>query len=798
MGRQGGSRAAVMWARRDVRRRWRSLILLGGLVGLTAGFALSALAGARSTDSALTRLRLHTHAADAVVFPTQVGKLQTDWAALAARPEVSTVAVWDLLLGSVNGQPGATLFGSSDGTYLGSVDKPVVVKGRMFDPRNPDEVVVDENAAGQAPPIGGTFTFQPYAQDQTDTTGPPRGPKVTMRVVGIVREVSEFLFVSEGQVLVSPGFVNRYGKHVLIAQDASVVLRNGAADIAALRHDVNTLVAPGAPILDVHSTSRRVTTTLDVERTALQLLAAAIALGGLLLIAEVLGQSVAAIRNDAIPLRALGMTRREFGMAVGLSHLLPVGLAGIVTFGVALAASDRFPVGLGRRIDPNVGYHVDWLVVGPGVVVTVGAVFLSAVVLGRRADARHQRIPLTRPSTVLGAVRRRAPLSIGLGATLAFSSGTGRRRVPVMPTLLAAVVAVTGVVATLDINRGITNALEHPELAGVTWDVGVTPDPSAQTGRNVTASFARSIKTGSGPGTTVAVVDRAVINVGGVGAPTFSIRPMRDTKPNSIEFTLTSGHAPAMGEAAIGPATAHDLHVGVGDTIKVGESGARVRIVGEALFPDDAHAEFDEGVWLAPVDFDLVVPPFNPNGTNPPARLIAVRFRPGSDVQTAGARLAAHLGPLAQDVSPPHLPDELSNLRNIRLLPEVLAIFLGVVAAAALNFVLLSSSRRRGRDFAILRAIGLRRSRTRLMVLSQGFAISLLGLVVGLPLGIAVGRAGWRIITERVPLSDVTPIPLLPILMVIPAAIAVAGLLSVWPGWLVSRSRFPSELLRAE
>ena len=153
-----------------------------------------------------------TNAADAVVFPSQVGKAHPDWARLAARPEVSTLAVWDLLFGNYNGQPGAVIFGSKDGTYLGKVDKPVVVQGRMFNPRSPDEVVVDENSVGQAPPVGGTFTYRFYARNQSDEdTAPPKGPKVTMHVVGVVREVPEFLFVSDGQVLVSPGFLAKYG-----------------------------------------------------------------------------------------------------------------------------------------------------------------------------------------------------------------------------------------------------------------------------------------------------------------------------------------------------------------------------------------------------------------------------------------------------------------------------------------------------------------------------------------------------------------------------------------------------------
>src|ERR1700722_4204184 len=119
---RNGARAAAFWARRDVRRRWRSLVLLGVLVGLTAALALSAWAGARRTDTALERLRVATNASDAVAFPSQVGVSHPNWARLAARPEVASVAVWDLLFGNVDGQAGGLIFASADGTYLGKVD----------------------------------------------------------------------------------------------------------------------------------------------------------------------------------------------------------------------------------------------------------------------------------------------------------------------------------------------------------------------------------------------------------------------------------------------------------------------------------------------------------------------------------------------------------------------------------------------------------------------------------------------------------------------------------------------------
>ena len=251
----------MFWAHVSVRGRRRSLVLLGVLIGVTVGFAVSALVGARQTDSAVDRLRQQTHASDAVVFPSQVGLFRPDWAVLARRPEIAGIGVWDLLFGDVDDQPGVLLFGSDGGTYLSRVDKPVIVSGRPLDPAAADEVVVDENATNQVP-LGSTFTFQPYGPTQTDATGQPTGPKVTMHVVGVARNLQEFLFT--GQVLVSPGFIAKYGNQLLRLQNADVALRHGASDIGLLQRDANSLLG-GAPVLDLHADSRRINTTLAVS-----------------------------------------------------------------------------------------------------------------------------------------------------------------------------------------------------------------------------------------------------------------------------------------------------------------------------------------------------------------------------------------------------------------------------------------------------------------------------------------------------------------------------------------------------
>jgi ABC-type lipoprotein release transport system permease subunit len=62
------------------------------------------------------------------------------------------------------------------------------------------------------------------------------------------------------------------------------------------------------------------------------------------------------------------------------------------------------------------------------------------------------------------------------------------------------------------------------------------------------------------------------------------------------------------------------------------------------------------------------------------------------------------------------------------------------LAIATLTHVLLTSVRRRRRDLALLKTLGLLRPQLLSVVLSQACALTAVALLAGLPLGIVVGR----------------------------------------------------------
>jgi hypothetical protein len=754
----------------------------------------AALAGSRRTSTAFSRLRTKTNAADAIVFPSQVGDTKPDWTALRRQPEIAQLARWVLSFGQVTGvKDEAILFAAADHQWLGNVDRPIVDRGRMFDPAAPDEVVIGPAAGQEGLHVGSVIDFQAYGAKQDDTSGaPPTGPRVKLHVVGVVRQIDEFLFVP-GMILLPPAFLQKYGASSLLAENGMVRLTHGAADMPQLRRDVNALVAQGAPINDLHTIQRRVDTTIGVERSALLLLAAAIAVAGLILVGQALGRSVSVLDDDVLVLRAIGFDRSSIALAPALSHLIVAGVGVVTALATAVVASRWFPIGLASRIDPVRGMHADWVVLGPMALVVVALVLGYAATVGWYFGGPRRPISVDHGTGVDAWVRRVAPLTVGLGTTMAFRRGGERSSGPVRPALIGAMVGVLGVVGTLTIDHGLNDALSHPVRAGVAWDATVAPLPPDLTQHGIAASRVDSV--GAVPGVSAAaVVSRLVSSVNGTGVPTYSVQQ----GVGRVQLVSTGGRAPsADNEAAIGPATARQLHISTGDVVSVGKLNQRVRIVGEAMFPTDVHSGFDEGIWLTPKTLESIEPPVPPGDYSGPSRAIAVRFRPGVRTDAAMGQLARTQGDSIGGVGPAEIPPELSNLRNVRPLPRLLAGFLAFLAIVAIAHVLVTSVRRRRRDFAVLRALGMTRRGVRAILNMHGTAIGAAGLLVGIPLGVATGRVVWRLVTDRVPLHFVPPLALVALLVVAPITIGLVNVLALLPGRRASRLQ-PAAELRAE
>ena len=88
---------------------------------------------------------------------------------------------------------------------------------------------------------------------------------------------------------------------------------------------------------------------------------------------------------------------------------------------------------------------------------------------------------------------------------------------------------------------------------------------------------------------------------------------------------------------------------------------------------------------------------------------------------------------------PQSLP--VQELEDVSVLPLALGGFLALLAAGAVGQALTMAVRRRRRELAVLRTLGLTGRQTRLVVVTQASVLAVIGLALGIPLGLAVGRA---------------------------------------------------------
>ena len=75
--------------------------------------------------------------------------------------------------------------------------------------------------------------------------------------------------------------------------------------------------------------------------------------------------------------------------------------------------------------------------------------------------------------------------------------------------------------------------------------------------------------------------------------------------------------------------------------------------------------------------------------------------------------------------------------------------------------------------------------------------ITLVGLVIGVPLGMAAGGAAWFAVAEPIGVATDASRPLMALAAASVAALVLASLVALAPGWRASRQR-PAESLRAE
>jgi predicted lysophospholipase L1 biosynthesis ABC-type transport system permease subunit len=111
--------------------------------------------------------------------------------------------------------------------------------------------------------------------------------------------------------------------------------------------------------------------------------------------------------------------------------------------------------------------------------------------------------------------------------------------------------------------------------------------------------------------------------------------------------------------------------------------------------------------------------------------------------------------------------------------------------------MLISSTRRRRRDLAILKTLGFTRRQVRHAIAWQATTVVAIALLIGLPAGVAGGRWAWRVFAAQLGVLPEPAVPLAAIVIAIPGALVLANLIAAVPGQAAARTQ-PGAVLRAE
>ncbi len=831
----------VAWYRfrTTFRHRWSGYLALAVLIGLVGGVALGSLTAARRTYASYPNFLASTNPSGLLVLP-QTNSPEPDLVhELARLPHVRSAEEGELITAATltpGGQISTVLetqvelVASPDGLFSDQ-DRLKIVQGRPADPARADEVVATNEAAavlglhvGSRIPVG-------IELDNAKNISVYRKTELTVVGIGVlgIQLVHDDIDTNRAGFLVgTPALLREYESCCATNSYDGLQLDGGSRSDVPVEQEYEQLIDNPADsygqlvIYDTSAIEAAAQQAVRPEAIALAVFGVIALVAALVIGTQSISRQLYSGAGQAEVLRALGAAPGAT-MADGLLGVVGAAVAGsLLAAAVAVCLSPLSLFGPVRQVEQAPGIDVDWTVLGPGMLVlTLVLGLVAAAVAYRQAPhraARRARAAGRGSGVVAAALAAGLPASGGAGLRFALEQGRGRTAVPVRSVMAGAVLAVAVGIATLTFGTSLSTLISHPALYGWNFNYalysvdGYGPIPV----RWASPLLARDPDVAASTG-----VYFAAVQIDGQTVPAMAAPVPAAITPRPLTGTALAGP----GQIVLGPATLDQLRKRVGDTVTVSEGQivppVRLRIAGTAALPTigdviGVHASLSTGAIfstqaLPPRDLTEYGPVSGPNaifirlrpGVSPAAGLRSLEQIAGQINRDAASPLVTNpfgdIGRYVQLVSvlPVQRPAEIVNYKTMGAMPAILAGGLAAGAVVGLGLTLIASVRRRRRDFALLKTLGFTRGQLAAVVAWQSTVVAVVGLVIGVPVGIAAGRWLWLAFAHEL---SAVPDPVIPagsIALAVVTALVLANLVAALPGRAAART--PAAIvLRAE
>lgn len=807
-------RAVLRLVVHKLRARWQGWVVLALLVGLGGGAVLTAAAGALRTDSAYPRFLEKSKASDVLVSPIGGPGFGGYYKALARLPDVAAIAplvgLQALPLQSGAKMADASVIAPLDGRLGHLLEIPKMLAGRQPAADRPAEVMVNQIAAQSLHlQVGSRLEMEAFAGEDISPTR-----LLSERVVGIMVTRGSVVPVTDLDripvIIASAALFRALGPRYEGFDGAYVKLRPGAP-LGGFNQMAQALArgfpATGGQVIVTDETTQAATIERSIrpQAAALALFALVLALSALLIVGQVASRLLLAASQDNGTLAVLGMTRGQL-LAAGLVEVGIAAAAGaVMACAVAIAASPLMPIGPARLAEPDPGVSVDIAALAVGVGTIVSLLLARVAWPAWRQATRHPEehsaaeVPDRHSRTAEWLARVGAPVTAVTGVRLALDSGQGRTAAPVRSALVGTALAVAAVAAAVTFGANLLHLVNTPRLYGQDWDVALDLQFSTITPQRFDALTARV------PGIAGWTYGfHGTLGIGRTVVPAIGLAAGRGPLESP---TLQAGHPPqSVQQIVLGTSLLSRTGLHVGQSLPVTAGGHRqlARIVGSAVFPYFGEGSFTptdlgEGAeGTASLLESQADPAANGGGYN----FVLVKFVPGPRKAADITDFERAMGPLCATIEQStcvvtdQRPNAVANYARIDGTPDVLAGILAVLGLAMLTQFIVASARRRRRDFAIMKVLGLIRRQLNAVTAWQVTTLTGLALLLGIPLGVAGGHWAWELFAANVGLSPDATTPM-SLLLIIPVTIVAANVIALRPGRLAARLS-PAAVLRAE